>query len=100
MKLTQADIINIATLARLDLSEIEKQMYADQLSVVLDYIEMLNEVDTAGVEETCQVTGLKNVVREDEAVECDSDTIKKMINQFPDKMGDLLKVNAVFVDND
>jgi len=100
MKLTQADISNIATLARLDLSETEKQMYADQLSVVLEYIGMLNEVDTKGVEETCQVTGLVNVVREDEIMECDSDTRKKIISQFPDKMGDLLKVKAVFVDED
>lgn len=97
MKLTQKDIANIATLARLDLSEKEKQMYADQLSVVLDYIEMLNEVDTEGVEETCQVTGLKNAARQDEIIECDSDTRKKIINQFPDKMGDLLKVKAIFI---
>ncbi len=98
MKLTQADITNIAALARLDLSEAEKQMHADQLSVVLDYMEMLNEVDTEGVEETCQVTGLENVTRQDEIIECDSDTRKKIISQFPDKKEDLLKVKAVFVD--
>lgn len=98
MKLTRADITNIAALARLDLSETEKQMYADQLSVVLDYMEMLNEVDTEGVEETCQVTGLKNVVRQDEIIECDSDVRKKIISQFPDKKENLLKVKAVFVD--
>lgn len=98
MKLTQADITNIATLARLDLSETEKQMYADQLSVVTDYIEMLNEVDTEEVEETCQVTGLKNVMRQDKIIEYDSDTRKKIINQFPDKKGNLLKVKTVFTD--
>ena len=97
MKLIQADIANLATLARLDLSETEKQMYADQLSVVMDYIEILNEVGTEGVEETCQVTGLKNIVRQDEIIECDSDTRKKIISQFPDKEGNLLKVKAVFV---
>ncbi len=100
MKLTQTDITNIAALARLDLNETEKQMYADQLSVVLDYIGMLNEVDTEGVEETCQVTGLRNVVRQDKIIECDSDTRKKIVNQFPDKMGNLLKVKAVFINED
>jgi len=96
MKLTPEQIEAIAQLARLDLTEKEKKMYAEQLSVVLDYIEMLDEVDTTGVEETCQVTGLEDVVREDIALECDEETRQKLIAQFPDKMGNLLKVKAVF----
>jgi aspartyl-tRNA(Asn)/glutamyl-tRNA(Gln) amidotransferase subunit C len=96
MKLTPQQIEQIATLARLELTEKEKAMYAEQLSVVLDYIEMLNEVDTTGVEETCQVTGLQDVVRDDRVVECDEETKQKLINTFPEKMGKLLKVKAVF----
>ena len=46
MKLTIKEIEEIATLARLELSEKEKKMYAEQLSVVLDYFSMLNEVNT------------------------------------------------------
>lgn len=99
MKLTPEQIEAIAQLARLDLTDREKKMYAEQLSVVLDYIEMLDEVDTAGVEETCQVTGLEDIVREDVALECDEETRQKLINQFPDKMGNLLKVKAVFQNN-
>jgi aspartyl-tRNA(Asn)/glutamyl-tRNA(Gln) amidotransferase subunit C len=96
MKLTTDQIEQISTLARLELTEKEKSMYAEQLSVVLDYIKMLDEVDTAGVEETCQVTGLEDVVREDIVVEASDETKKKLISQFPDKMGKLLKVKAVF----
>lgn len=96
MKLTKDQITQIATLARLELDEAEKEMYAEQLSVVLDYIEMLEEVPTDGVEETCQVTGLLNVTRGDEVKSCDQDVRKKLIANFPDKMGDLLKVKAVF----
>jgi len=99
MKLTSEEIEKIATLARLELTESEKNMYAEQLSVVFDYIEILNEVNTEGVEETCQVTGLEDVVREDIAQECDEETKQKLIKQFPDKVGNLLKVKAVF-DND
>ena len=73
MKLTEKDIEKIALLARLELSEEEKTMYAGQLSVVLDYVEMLNEVDTTMVEETCQVTGLEDVFREDEVEEEDAE---------------------------
>ncbi len=98
MKLDIQDIEDIAELARLYLTEDEKARYAGQLSAVLDYVEMLNEVDTTGVEETCQVTGLEDVVREDVAVACDEDTRKKIIAQFPAKVGNLLKVKAVFSD--
>ena len=96
MKLTKEDIKRIADLARLKLTTKEKFLYAKQLTVVLDYIEMLNEVDTTDVPETCQVTGLQDVVREDVVESCDEETRKKLINQFPSKLGDLLKVKAVF----
>ena len=100
MKLSPQEIEKIATLARLDLSAKEKKMYAEQLSVVFDYIEMLNEVDTDNVLETCQVTGLEDVIREDEVASWEEEDKKKLINNFPDKMGNLLKVKAVFNDND
>lgn len=96
MKLTPQQIEEISELARLDLTEEEKTMYADQLSAVLGYVEMLNEVDTTGVEETCQVTGLEDVFREDEVVDCDEEVRKNIIAQFPVKQDDLLKVKAVF----
>lgn len=96
MKLDIQDIEHIADLARLHLTEEEKALYADQLSAVLEYVEMLNEVDTTGVEETCQVTGLEDVVREDVAMPVDEETRKNIIAQFPSKVGNLLKVKAVF----
>jgi len=96
MKITISDVGNIAELARLELSDKEKSMYAEQLSAVLDYVNILNEVDTEGVEETNQVTGLMDVVRPDEVKDCDDSTRKKIISQFPDTHGDLLKVKAVF----
>jgi aspartyl-tRNA(Asn)/glutamyl-tRNA(Gln) amidotransferase subunit C len=96
MKLSSDQITQIATLARLELSVAEKTMYAKQLSAVLEYVEMLDEVNTEGVEETCQVTGLKNVMRWDDVKTCDEDMRKKLIENFPDKVGDLLKVKAVF----
>jgi len=96
MKLTIDKIGQIAKLARLELSEEEKDKYAEQLSVVLDYIEMLNEVDTEGVEETCQVTGLQDVVREDQECGTTSEEREKLLDLFPERVGDLLKVRGVF----
>lgn len=96
MKLDISDIEHIADLARLHLSEEEKARYAEQLSAVLGYVEMLNEVDTTGVEETCQVTGLEDVFREDVVHSASDDVRKEIIAQFPAKTGDLLRVRAVF----
>lgn len=96
MALTPQVIEQVAALARLELSEKEKKMYAEQLSVVLDYFSMLNEVNTDNVIETSQVTGLEDVTREDRVVERSEETKRKIIGNFPDKVGRLLKVKAVF----
>ena len=96
MSLSPQEIEDIAKLARLELSDEEKTMYAEQLSAILDYINMLEEVDTSAVEETCQVTGLMNVTRDDEVHEVSDEQKKNIIEAFPDKIGSLLKVKKVF----
>jgi aspartyl-tRNA(Asn)/glutamyl-tRNA(Gln) amidotransferase subunit C len=96
MKLSSDDIEHIASLARLKFNAKEKASFASQLSSVLDYIGMLNEINTENITETCQVTGLEDVTRDDKPFDCDEISKKKMINQFPDKFGDLLKVKGVF----
>ena len=65
MKLSQSEVEHIATLARLRLTEEEKEKYSGQLSAILDYMEKLQSVDTANVEPTTQVTGLTNIMRPD-----------------------------------
>jgi aspartyl-tRNA(Asn)/glutamyl-tRNA(Gln) amidotransferase subunit C len=61
------NVSHVAKLANLQITKDEEQKLESQLSEVLDYIEMLNEVDTENVEPTSQVTGLENVTREDVA---------------------------------
>ena len=65
MSLSREEVKHIAKLARLELSDKEIEKYSDQLSSVLGYMEILNEIDTSKVKETDQVTGLMNVTRED-----------------------------------
>ncbi len=98
MKLTPQQVAQIAHLARLSLTSKETENYAEQLSVIFGYMEMLNEVTTDAVQETCQVTGLMNVVREDVVFPISEEKRKKLIQAFPQKAGDLLKVKAVFQD--
>ncbi len=98
MKLSPQQVDQIAHLARLSLTPTESKNYAEQLSVIFDYMEMLNEVNTDDVQETCQVTGLMNGVREDRVIPISEEKRKKLIQCFPQKAGDLLKVKAVFTE--
>lgn len=66
MKLTKEQVQKIAHLARLQLTEEELERYATQLTDILSYVEMLKELNTQGVPETSQVTGLTNMTRKDE----------------------------------
>ena len=55
MKITREDVLRVAELAHLELSEDELEKYRRQLDEILDYIGKLNELDTAGVEPMAQV---------------------------------------------
>lgn len=65
-KLTKADVLHIAKLARLELTDKEIEKFLPQLSSVVEFIGQLNEVDTTNTEPTSQTTGLENVERADE----------------------------------
>lgn len=58
----------MAQLSRLKLTDEEIERFSKELSEILSYVEMLNQADTEGLEPTYQVTGLKNVMREDEVI--------------------------------
>jgi aspartyl-tRNA(Asn)/glutamyl-tRNA(Gln) amidotransferase subunit C len=96
MTLDKTDIAHIAKLARLELTEEETERYASELSVVFEYFSMLGEVDVTGVEETTQVTGLTNVVRDDMPEQITADMREDMLAAFPQRNGELLTVKAVF----
>lgn len=57
---SKEEVIKLAKLAKLDVAGEEERM-AGLLSDTLDYIKVLNELDTSDVEETYQVTGLTNI---------------------------------------
>ena len=67
MKLSKDQVKKVAKLANLPLTPEEENLYSEQLSKVLDYIDQLNQVDTKGIEPTFNVTGLSNVMRKDKA---------------------------------
>lgn len=94
MSISIEEVKKIAQLARLKLTPAEEKRHAETISAVLDYMKILNEVDTNGVEGTYQVTGLEDVYREDVVVE--SSITKELIGQMPEKENGELSVPAVF----
>ena len=68
MSLTREEVQRIAHLARLALTEDEITQYQEQLSAVLDYAEMLNELNLQNVEPTAHAVAQQNVFREDEVL--------------------------------
>ncbi len=64
--LTRDQVLHIAKLARLTLRPEEVDTMTSELSSILHYIDVLNDVNTENVEPTAQVTGLENALRDDE----------------------------------
>jgi aspartyl-tRNA(Asn)/glutamyl-tRNA(Gln) amidotransferase subunit C len=63
--LTEDQVRHIAKLARLELRDAEVAKFTTELTSILQYVDMLTEVDTTGVEATAQVTGQANSLRPD-----------------------------------
>ena len=91
--LTVAEVEHIAELARLGLTEEEKRTFQVQLSAILEYFEILQEVDTSQVPPTATVLPLRNVMREDKAQP--SLSPEEVLANAPDREGDSFKVQAV-----
>ncbi len=74
MKISREDVIRVAELAYLDLSEAELESYRDQLDAILEYIGKLEDLDTAHVEPMAQVLSddqtADATLREDLVVPC------------------------------
>lgn len=96
MALSKDDVLNVAKLARIELTEAEVEKFQGQLSGVLSYIEQLQSVDTDDVVITAQVTGLENVTRKDVAVPVDEEVREATLDQAPQRAGNFVRVSSVF----
>lgn len=94
MKLTPEEVRHVAELAKLSLSEEEVAQYAEQLSDILSYAEMLQDVDTSSVPPTPYVLPLSNVMRDDEPTPCLSN--EEALANAPDSDEGFFRVRAVF----
>jgi len=96
MKISREDVLRVAELGYLDLSEKELETYRKQLDSILEYVGKLNELDTTAVEPMSQVLGTDppdGAVREDEVVR--SDVAAAVLSQAPDPEAPYFRVPKV-----
>lgn len=92
--LDKKEVLHIAKLADLKLSAVEVKKFQKQLTDILKYINILNEVDTKGVKSTSQVTGLTNVLRVDKIEKSLSQ--KQALFGTKEKYKGYFKVKSIF----
>jgi aspartyl-tRNA(Asn)/glutamyl-tRNA(Gln) amidotransferase subunit C len=93
MKLTREEVLHIALLARLGVTEVETDRFREQLSNILENFEVLQQVDTSDILPTAQSISLQNIVSADEVTP--SLPQSQVLANAPQKEGDFFKVRAV-----
>ena len=66
MKITQTQVEYVAKLARLNLSEEQKERLTGEMGNIISFADKLSELDTSGVEASAHSIAVENVFREDE----------------------------------
>jgi len=93
MALTREDVQHVAWLARLQLTEEEIDLFREHLSAILEYAQVLAEIDVSDVPPTATVLPMRNVMREDEVrPSLPRDVV---LSNAPDKQDGYFRVRAV-----
>lgn len=85
---------NIAKLARIDLTEKEIEKYKKDFSSILDYFEKLKHIELSN-NNTLKEEKTNNVTREDKIKKISPEERKKIVDLFPQKKEDYLKVKSI-----
>jgi len=93
MAISREEVEHVAFLARLGLSEEEKETLQEQLSAILEHMRTLNELDTSEIPPTAQVIPLRNVMRPDEPGP--SLPVQDVLRNAPDREADFFRVPHV-----
>jgi len=91
--ITRSDVDHVALLARLELTDKEKNTYTQQLNSILGYFESLQRLNTEEVQPTAHVLPLQNVFREDKTGQ--HMTTGQVLANAPDRDDDFFKVPKI-----
>lgn len=91
--ITIKDVEHVAKLARLKLTEEEKEKFTKQLDAIIEHMDKLNEVDTTGIEPMAHAIPSSNVMREDEVKQ--EFTRDEMLSNAPEEEDGFFKVPKI-----
>ncbi len=94
-KLSREQILKLAKLSRLRLTNDEIEKYQKELSNILEYVERLEAVDVTGLHPTYQVTGLVNQTRKDEVSTKQPATPDELLKRAPRTSARYIKVGRM-----
>jgi len=93
LKISSSEVEYVAHLARLEISDKEKEKFTFQLNDILLYIDKLNELNTQGVEPMSHAIAVTNAFREDRVL--DSIGTEKSLANAPDARGEFFRVPKI-----
>ncbi len=93
MRLSREQVRHIAELAKLGITEEEAELFAGQLSEILEYAQMLNQLDTSAIPPTAQAIRMRSVTRRDEVKP--SLSPDKILANAPQRQGNCFKVKLI-----
>ncbi len=88
------DVLKLAKLARLSLTEEEVDRYTKDVANIFHYIDKLQTINTDGLEPTYQVSGQKSIMRADEVIDYGT-TKAGLLKNAPDSQKDMFKVKRM-----
>ncbi|MGA1840583.1 MAG: Asp-tRNA(Asn)/Glu-tRNA(Gln) amidotransferase subunit GatC [bacterium] len=97
MKITKEQVEYVANLAKLDITEEEKEIFTKQLDSILSYMDKLNQLDTRDIDPTSHVLPIKNIFREDEVKS--SLPLEEALANAPDRKDGFFRVPRVIEEN-
>jgi aspartyl-tRNA(Asn)/glutamyl-tRNA(Gln) amidotransferase subunit C len=93
-KLSKEDLLKLAKLSKLHLKDDEVEGLTKDIAAILEYVELIQDVDLSDYEPTSQVTGLKNVTRPDKAIDYGISQ-EELLKNVPSTQGGYIKVRRV-----
>lgn len=96
MKLSREEVLHIAALAKVGVTEADVEKFREQLSNILENFEALQKVDTTDVPPTAQSIALENVIMDDEVRP--SMPVEDVLANAPQRDGDFIKIKIVLED--
>ncbi len=96
MPFSHDDVRGLARLARIGLTDAEVTQFAGELSAIVAYVDRLQEVDVSSIDDRPVFLEAQSSRRD--VSKHDVDTRERLIQQFPDRLGEALRVPAVFAE--